>query len=94
MTTQATMPLYRMPPEALEGIGPNSRAGRMYEALRDRYPYPVGLTLLESIAFTKVTNRISDLRKPLKAEGWKILNEMTRSHNQIFSNYRLVAHDG
>ena len=79
------------PIERLNGIGQGSRAGRVYELLRQHYPFPVGLTQLESIAYTKVTNRISDIRKVLRPLGWDIKNETTRSGKQTFSNYRLIA---
>lgn len=78
------------PMEKLVGIGQRSRAGRVYELLRVMYPFPVGLTQLESIAFTKVTNRISDIRKVIRPLGWDIKNELTHSGKQTYSNYRLV----
>jgi len=78
------------PIEKLNGIGQDSRAGQVYELLRQVYPFPVGLTQLEGIAFTKVTNRVSDIRKVIKPLGWDIKNETTRSGKQTFSNYRLI----
>ena len=64
------------PPETLPGIGPTSRAGKMWTILTSRFLSEVGLTELESIAFTKVTNRISDIRKVCRPLGWDIVNRL------------------
>lgn len=77
-------------PKTLPCIGVKSRAGQMYTLLRSMYPYPVGLTQLESIAYTKVTQRMANIRTALKPLGWEPKNELTYVGKQVYSTYRLV----
>ncbi len=62
------------PPDRLPGIGWESRAGKLWSILLSAYPGEVNLTTLERVAFTKVTNRISDIRKVCRPLGWDIVN--------------------
>lgn len=80
MMAQTELPP-RNPPLALPGIGPNSRAGKVWTLLTDAYPTEVTLTELEVVAFTKVTNRISDLRARAKPLGWTIYNRIGRARD-------------
>ena len=88
------------PPIDLLGIGPDSRAMKVWRMLRVSYPGEVNLTTLERVAFTKVTNRISDIRKVCRPLGWDIVNRTERvrdaaySYMQTLSWYRITEWRG
>ena len=66
----------KKPPYSLPGIGSESRAGKVWTILTTNCPSEVNLTTLERVAFTKVTNRISDIRKVCRPLGWDIVNRI------------------
>lgn len=91
---QTELPL-RKPPLTLPGVGLHSRPGEMWTILVDAYPMEVNLTSLETVAFTKVTNRISHpLKTRCRPLGWDIKNrlEHTRFNGKPVTRswYRII----
>ncbi len=79
----------KSPPTYLPGIGSESRAGKVWTILRMGYPSEVNLTTLERVAFTKVTNRISDIRKVSRPLGWDVVNRTEHRDGIVYSYYRI-----
>ena len=84
----------KKPPYSLPGIGSESRAGKVWTILTTNCPSEVNLTTLERVAFTKVTNRISEIRAIIRPMGWDIKNRpeyvKRDGENVTLSWYRIV----
>lgn len=82
------------PPTSLPGIGHDSRAGKVWRILLAAHPGWVNLTTLERVAFTKVTNRISDIRKVSRPLGWDTVNRTEHIDGIVYSWYSIQEWKG
>ncbi len=82
------------PPDRLPGIGWDSRSGKLWRILVSAFPGEVNLTTLERVAFTKVTNRISDIRKVCRPLGWDIVNRTDHVDGIVYSWYKIEEWKG
>ena len=92
MTAQLSMTLTEAPPEPSPTWNRAGSRACVYDLLAGRYPDWVPLPRLVEVAATKVTARISDLRKYLNPLGWDVMNVSDKASGHSW--YRLWKRGG